>query len=189
MKTEFPLSLNSLCLKLFSIDSAIACAGFVFALLGLSGLFRTLSSPFNPMGSLLYISIGLTLAISHSKYFRRVIISSFSKETLSLLYEKSLLDLFLEPSPYVKAYTLIGLAAVLDATELQELTAALPPSCTILKERGLVRFLPRPIQSFLLIEDAKGDNFDMHSPVSITDEFYVPLNLIDSLTGITIKNL
>jgi hypothetical protein len=62
---------------------------FIFAVLGASGLFRILSSPFHPLGSLLYISIGLSLAISHSSYLRGLFIRSFSRDTLKLLYEKS----------------------------------------------------------------------------------------------------
>lgn len=179
MKHEWDFPITSFNFKRISLNNAIAAAGVLFAVLGSAGLFRTISSPFNPVGAFVYFITGSVIALTYSRNLRYMLVQNFSRETLSLLYEKSLIDLFLEPSPYLKAYTLLALAVILDPADVSELSHALPPACHIFRERGLVRFLPRPLQNLLRADFsiARTDDAQPTSDRSVYSELEVIENV------------
>ena len=72
-----------------------------------------------------------------------------------MLYEKSILEIMMEPSPYMKAFILILLSGTLEDQDMNELVNSLPPSCDILKKKGMINLLPRMVNTYTLIPITK----------------------------------
>lgn len=137
-------------LRRLSFDSALTLFGMFMMCAGSVGFFRLLSSPLNPLGASAYTIAGFVLAMSYSDTLRIYFVNSiFSKAALELLYEKSILQIMMEPSPYAKALTLVALSWSFEQEEITQLVHALPPSCDILRSHGLIHVLPRAVTATL----------------------------------------
>ena len=119
--------------------------GFVMTAMGIFGLGLVISSPSNPLGGIVYILTGICIAFSYSESLRFYVLRSLSKKMYEMLYEKSILEIMMEPSPLMKVFVLICLSGTLESHDMNELVNSLPPSCDILKKRGMVNLLPRMV--------------------------------------------
>ena len=134
-----------------SVDYALCSTGIIFICLGMYRFFSLLASPENPFGALLYILIGLPLALTYSKHLRLMIIDLLSPKFKSLLYEKSLMEIFTQPSPYFRGLIVIGMSIFLEEYELTQLINSLPRNCHIFKRKGLIHLLPKSVIAFTII--------------------------------------
>ena len=136
-------------------DTAMVIAGLVLITTGLCGLGFVIASPFNATGGVVYILAGIFITLSHSESLRFYSLKSLSTNMYEMLYEKSILEIMMEPSPYMKAFILILLSGTLEDQDMNELVNSLPPSCDILKKKGMINLLPRMVNTYTLIPITK----------------------------------
>ena len=99
--------------------------------------------------SLFHASLGLLLLLIYSDDARLLFLRQLPKSMLLYLYRKSLLDVLIEPSPALKAYTVVALSAVLSDDEVRRLTDSLPRECDYMRRPGLIHMLPSTLQRAL----------------------------------------
>ena len=127
------------------MERALEVIGIVLMATGVCGLMLVISTPFNAMGAFVYLFAGIFIAFIHSETLRFYILQCLSKKVYEVLYEKSILEIMMEPSPFMKLVVLVCLSGALDSPDLNELVNSLPPSCDVLKKRGIVNVLPRMV--------------------------------------------
>ncbi len=133
-------------LVLSNIGDIIGSTGLIFILFGFVGIMYLAFSPFNLIGAIIYISIGLKITLTYSNKLRNYFISLLPLSIKDLLYEKSLIEIFSEPSPIFKIFMLIGLNDILSKNEHNLLLDKLPPIC---KTKGLFNILPHEFKVIL----------------------------------------
>ena len=66
-----------------------------------------------------------------------------------ILYQQSLLDILLEPSPYTDLYIVLALCAILPPEQIKRYITLLSPDMNFVSRPGMIHFLPESIQSTL----------------------------------------
>ena len=120
-----------------SLSSALAFLGFLLFLVGVYRLGDAVAH-----SALFHASLGLVLLLIYSEHARLYLLRLLPRSLLIYLYRKSLLDVLVEPSPALKAYTVVALSAVLSDDELRRLAESLPRECDFVRRPGLVHLLP-----------------------------------------------
>jgi len=120
-----------------SLSSALAFLGFLLFLVGLYRLGDAVAH-----SALFHASLGLVLLLIYSENARLYLLRLLPRSLLMYLYRKSLLDVLVEPSPALKACTVVALSAVLSDDELRRLAESLPRECDFVRRPGLVHLLP-----------------------------------------------
>jgi hypothetical protein len=191
----------------YSVSDVIGSAGLVFAAAGAAGFAYQISSPFRLCGSIIYMITGLIISLYYSIGVRNFFLRAFvPKNILHTLHNKSVIDVLTEPSPYTKAFILLGLSGILDNNELNELTEALPQSCDIFR-LPIIQLLPDQIRSLITVYDIRRPirpNLQLSNPQAqlemntTIDYFFAPqrsssnnstIPRNDSLTLITNQNI
>lgn len=115
-------------------------AGLTLLVFGMLNVCRNLAFyPHTLTGAIAYSTAGIYFSLTFSTEFRMFFMSKLlSKEILTLLYNKSLIEVLMESTPSSKIYTLIAISPLLRKDELKVLIDSLP------EELAYVR---RPVSS------------------------------------------
>lgn len=118
--------------------------------------------------------MGLVLLLLYSENARILLLRSLPRTLLIYLYQKSVIDILIEPSPLAKAYTLVALSGVLGNEDLRRLMDTLPRECDYLRRPGLIHMLPNMLQNMFnsptLLEDLELEQAEILTQEGIVGE-------------------
>ena len=138
---------------LSSLSEFWGCCGLVFVALGFLGISAHISSPFNFVGGIVYVCIGIYISLTYSSRLRKTFISNLPENSRVVLYKKSLIDIWLEPSEATRALVISSICGFLDPTERRALMLTLPSNCNYLNRQGLVHLLPPVLQNMFHLQE------------------------------------
>ena len=135
------LSISSM-LEKTNLESLLQYTAVLLTCFGIYCLSCQLLNPFTFPGAITYTLFGVILTIMAYKIQLPVAL-------YRLLYQQSLLDVLLEPSPYADLYVVLALCIILPPEQIKRYITLLPPEMSFITRPGMIHFLPESVQNTL----------------------------------------
>ena len=125
-----------------NLESLLQYMAVLLTCFGIYCLSCQVLNPFTFPGAITYSLTGIILSIMAYKI-------QLPATLYRLLYEQSLLDILLEPSPYTDVYVVLALCMILPPEQIKRYITLLPPEMSFLTRPGMIHLLPEGLQNTL----------------------------------------
>ena len=125
-----------------NLESLLQYMAVLLTCFGIYCLSCQVLNPFTFPGAITYSLTGIILSIMAYKI-------QLPATLYRLLYEQSLLDILLEPSPYTDVYVVLALCMILPPEQIKRYITLLPPEMSFFTRPGMIHLLPEGVQNTL----------------------------------------
>ena len=125
-----------------NLESLLQYMAVLLTCFGIYCLSCQVLNPFTFPGAITYTLTGIILSIMAYKI-------QLPATLYRLLYEQSLLDILLEPSPYTDVYVVLALCMILPPEQIKRYITLLPPEMSFFTRPGMIHLLPEGVQNTL----------------------------------------
>ena len=125
-----------------NIETVFQYTAVLLTCFGLYCLSLQLLNPFTLPGAIAYTFTGIVFTVFAYKIH-------LPSSLYHLLYQQSLLDFLLEPSPYANLYFVLTLSIILPPEQIKRYIKLLPSEMNFVIRPGMIHLLPEGIQTFI----------------------------------------